>query len=51
MDFILEQVRLQALAELPQIENKEAREEALREYINNMTNYELLELISRATER
>jgi hypothetical protein len=48
MNDIVEKVKKQALAELPQIMDQEEREEALIEYINSMTNLELLELIGRS---
>lgn len=44
---ILEQIRDQAIEELPQIEDFQKREDALERYINEMTNIELLELIMR----
>lgn len=43
----LEKIRNQALEELPQIKDVEKREDSLEEYINDLSNIELLELIQR----
>jgi len=45
----VEKIRKQALEELPQIEDPVKREDELEDYINGMSNIELLELIQRST--
>jgi hypothetical protein len=44
---LTEVVTNQALAELPQIMDKDEREQAVNDYINKMTHLELLELLER----
>lgn len=45
---ILDKVYSQVLAELPQIMNEGERHETAKDYINHMSNYELLELLERS---
>lgn len=49
MENLLNKVRKQALAELPQSDSLSA-DSMIRDYINSMNNYEFLELLDRACE-
>ena len=50
MKTLFDKVWKQAAVELPQIEDQEERDNQVREYIDGMTNYELVDLLSRAME-